>query len=136
MYAGQMEATIDAVLRHFPAETRLTTPRGGHVLWVQLPPGADAMNLYHAAARQGIRLAPGPMFSPSGGYQDFIRLNTGFPWTAATEQQVAALGRLAAPAAAERAGPASRRADGPLPAPRPADRPHRAPGTASRTSGA
>jgi DNA-binding transcriptional MocR family regulator len=96
MYREQMEATIDAVLRHFPAQTRLTTPRGGHVLWVQLPPGADAMDLYHAAAREGIRLAPGPMFSPSGGYRDFIRLNTGFPWTAGTEQQVATLGALAA----------------------------------------
>lgn len=96
MYREQMDATIDAVIRHFPAQTRLTTPRGGHVLWVQLPPGADAMDLYHAAARQGIRIAPGPMFSPDGGYQDFIRLNTGFPWTASTERQVAALGRLLA----------------------------------------
>ena len=100
MYCEQMEATIDAVLRHFPAQTRLTTPRGGHVLWVQLPLGADAMDLYHAAARKGIRIAPGPMFSPSGGYQDFIRLNTGFPWTAGTEQQVATLGALAAQGAA------------------------------------
>lgn len=96
MYRDQMAAAIDAVIRHFPAGTRLTAPQGGHVLWIQLPPGADAMDLYQAAARHGIRLAPGPMFSPRGVYRDFIRLNTGFPWTEATGQQVATLGRLVA----------------------------------------
>lgn len=96
MYREQMASAIDAIVRHFPAGTRLTTPQGGHVLWIQLPPGADAMDLYHAAARHGIRLAPGPMFSPRGGYRDFIRLNTGFPWTEATERQIATLGQLVA----------------------------------------
>ena len=65
MYRDQMERTIDAVARHFPAATRMTRPRGGHVLWVQLPGGVDSMELYEAAGRHGIRIAPGPMFSAS-----------------------------------------------------------------------
>ena len=80
-YREQMERMIEAVERHFPASTRHTTPRGGHVLWVQLPAGVDAMELYEDAGRQGIQLAPGPMFSPSGGYRDYFRLNTGFPFS-------------------------------------------------------
>jgi DNA-binding transcriptional MocR family regulator len=96
MYRAQMTSMIDAVERHFPDATRLTRPQGGHVLWVQLPAGVDAMALYEAAEAEGIRIAPGPMFSPSGGYRDFIRLNTGFPWSAATERQVERLGRLVA----------------------------------------
>ncbi len=36
------------------------------------------------------------MFSASGSYRDFIRLNTGFPWTTATAQQISVLGRLVA----------------------------------------
>jgi DNA-binding transcriptional MocR family regulator len=93
-YRQQMEQTIESVDRHFPAETRHTTPHGGHVLWIQLPAGVDALDLYEAADREGIRIAPGPMFSPSGGYRDFIRLNTGFAWTDATDRQIETLGRL------------------------------------------
>jgi DNA-binding transcriptional MocR family regulator len=63
---------------------------------VQLPAEVDAMDLYGAAEQRGIRIAPGPMFSPSHGYRNFIRLNTGFPWSETTEHQVATLGRLVA----------------------------------------
>ena len=104
MYREQMARTIDAVTRHFPEATRMTRPTGGTtfsvptagalVLWVQLPGGADAMALYEAAGREGIRVAPGPMFSASGGYRDFVRLNTGFPWSDATEARIATLARL------------------------------------------
>ncbi len=96
MYREQMERTIDAVTRHFPEETRLTRPDGGHVLWVQLPDGVDSMALYESAAAVGIRVAPGPMFSAHGGYRNFIRLNTGFPWRGTTERQIEQLGRLVA----------------------------------------
>ena len=96
MYQEQMARTIDAVTRHFPEATRMTRPTGGHVLWVQLPDGADAMALYETAGREGIRIAPGPMFSASGGYRSFVRLNTGFPWSDATEAKVATLGHLVA----------------------------------------
>jgi DNA-binding transcriptional MocR family regulator len=63
---------------------------------VQLAREVDAMELYDAAEHCGIRIAPGPMFSPSHGYRNFIRLNTGFPWSDSTEQQMATLGRLVA----------------------------------------
>jgi DNA-binding transcriptional MocR family regulator len=92
MYREQMAATISAVTKYFPEETRLTDPSGGHVLWVQLPDGVDAMELYLSAAERGIQIAPGPMFSPSGGYRNFIRLNTGFPWSERTEGQIRDLG--------------------------------------------
>jgi DNA-binding transcriptional MocR family regulator len=94
LYREQMEQTIESVDRHFPAETRHTTPDGGHVLWIQLPAGVDSLDLYEAADREGVRIAPGPMFSPSGGYRDFIRLNTGFAWSDATDGQIETLGRL------------------------------------------
>jgi len=89
-----MERTIGACTHYFPEETRLTRPAGGHVLWVQLPTAVDAMELYAEAGNLGIRIAPGPMFSPSGGYRDYVRLNTGFPWTDGTEQKVATLGQI------------------------------------------
>jgi DNA-binding transcriptional MocR family regulator len=96
MYQDQMARTVEAVMRHFPAGTRTTRPQGGHVLWVQLPGEVDAMELYDAAGRHGIRIAPGPMFSASLGFRSFLRLNTGFPWSAATDRKIETLGRLVA----------------------------------------
>ena len=40
-------------------------------------PGSDAMALYHQAMQRGVSIAPGPLFSPSGKYRQFIRLNFG-----------------------------------------------------------
>jgi DNA-binding transcriptional MocR family regulator len=102
MYRTQMERTVEAVGRHFPAASRMTRPRGGHVLWVQLPDGVDSLELYEAAGRHGIRIAPGPLFSASLGYRSFIRLNTGFPWSPATERKIETLGGLVAGRAAAR----------------------------------
>jgi DNA-binding transcriptional MocR family regulator len=103
MYRAQMEQTISAVTLHFPDETRVTRPAGGHVLWVQLPDGVDSMDLYETASEVGIRIAPGPMFSPVGGYRNFIRLNTGFPWQPSIERQIGVLGELVAASARNRA---------------------------------
>ncbi len=60
-----------------PEECRVTSPDGGFVAWIELPRGIDAMGLYHRAAQQGVSIAPGPLFSPSGKYRHFIRLNYG-----------------------------------------------------------
>jgi DNA-binding transcriptional MocR family regulator len=95
MYREQMAQMIEAVSAYFPADSRLSNPKGGHVLWIQLPDYVDAMVLYRRAADRGVQMAPGPMFSPSGGYRHFIRLNTGFPWNERTENQVRELGELA-----------------------------------------
>lgn len=92
-YAEQMEQMIGAVSHHFPSTTRHTDPRGGHVLWVQVP-GLDSLALYDEASKLGIQIAPGPLFSASGGFGDHLRLNTGFPFTEQIATQVETLGRL------------------------------------------
>jgi DNA-binding transcriptional MocR family regulator len=108
-YAEQMNRTIDGVERHFPAEVRHTAPRGGHVLWLQLPEGIDSVELYDAASACGVQFAPGPMFSASRAYGDFLRLNTGFPYTDRTDDQLATLGRLIAARMAPRRRRAAKR---------------------------
>lgn len=50
-------------------------PQAGMSLWARLPMGMDAAKLARAAARQQIILAPGIVFSPSGGWQDYLRIN-------------------------------------------------------------
>lgn len=92
-YADQMHRMLETIDREFPDGTRHTEPDGGHVVWIQVP-GLDSLSLYDEAAAEGIHIAPGPLFSASGGFGDHLRLNTGFPWTEAVEAQVVRLGDL------------------------------------------
>jgi DNA-binding transcriptional MocR family regulator len=94
-YAQQIETMTHAVSRHFPKGTRVARPGGGFVLWVAMPEGVDSVALYEAALKEGIGLAPGPMFSASGRYRNCLRFNCGLPWSAQLERAVARLGVLA-----------------------------------------
>ena len=85
-----------AVSESFPAGTRVTRPTGGHVLWVELPRGVDALQLHEEALREGMSIAPGPLFSTTGCYDHFIRLNCAVPWTTELEQALQRLGELVA----------------------------------------
>jgi DNA-binding transcriptional MocR family regulator len=50
-------------------------PSAGMSLWARLPGGMDAAQLTREAARERIVLAPGAVFSPTGGWQDYLRIN-------------------------------------------------------------
>jgi DNA-binding transcriptional MocR family regulator len=77
-YAQRMSLMGQAVLQHFPEGTRVTSPRGGFVLWVQLPDKVDSLELYGPALKAGISIAPGYMFSATPKYRNYIRLNAAF----------------------------------------------------------
>lgn len=93
--AGIEASTATAVARHFPDGTRVSSPRGGCFLWVELPPGVDAMTLHARALDVGVAISPGPIFSPQGGHRNCIRLSCGMPWTGGIEAAVKLVGRLA-----------------------------------------
>ena len=93
-YEERARMMAAAVLRFFPPGTRVSEPRGGYVLWVGLPPGVDAMQLYALALERKITVGPGHMFSARGSYTNYIRLNYSYPWSADIEQALRMLGRL------------------------------------------
>ncbi|WP_460033199.1 aminotransferase-like domain-containing protein [Megalodesulfovibrio paquesii] len=93
---SQTEAMRRAVSRHFPEGTRATTPRGGCILWVELPPGGPSgVEVFLRAAAEGIGISPGLLFSNGGGFERFLRLSTGLQLTPQVEQAVARLGAIA-----------------------------------------
>lgn len=94
-YAQQANLMIVMVRRFFPEGTRVSHPQGGYVLWVELPPQVDAMRLYRMALEERITVGPGHMFSATGDYRHFIRLNYSYPWSGQIEAAVRTLGRLA-----------------------------------------
>jgi DNA-binding transcriptional MocR family regulator len=95
-YAQQVEAMREAVVRYFPAETRISRPQGGFVLWIELPDEIDASELYERALIEGVPFVPGELFSASGLYRNCLRINCGNPHTPLIEDAVRRLGRLIA----------------------------------------
>ena len=94
-YASRMAGLSGAVINYFPEGTRISSPAGGFVLWVELPPGCEAFTLYERAMEHSISIAPGPIFSAGGKYAACIRLNAAF-WSPKIEGAVERLGKLAA----------------------------------------
>lgn len=95
-YQQRSRMMISAVLRFFPAGTRVSDPQGGYVLWVELPDGVDAMKLYRSCLERRITIGPGQMFSVRGSYDHYIRLNYSYPWSREIEEGLKTVGRLVA----------------------------------------
>jgi DNA-binding transcriptional MocR family regulator len=90
--AERMSAAVTA---SFPAGTRVSQPSGGIVLWVELPPTVDALDLHQRALDAGVSVVPGQLFGPRGGYEHFIRLSYGHPWDDRLRQGIETIGRIA-----------------------------------------
>ena len=95
IYARHVASMSQAIRRHFPEETKLTRPSGGFVLWVELPDTVDSLLLYRRALDAGIAITPGHLFSATGRYHNFIRLNAA-NWSAQAERAIEALGQMVA----------------------------------------
>ncbi|MBN8453997.1 PLP-dependent aminotransferase family protein [Accumulibacter sp.] len=93
-YQRQVDAMRAAVARHFPAETRITEPQGGFVLWVELPAEIDASERFERAIAAGVAYVPGELFSASGMYRNCLRLNCGNPHTPEIDDAVRRLGEV------------------------------------------
>ncbi len=93
-YQDLQALVTDGVSRYFPAETRVTQPEGGHVLWLELPKGVDSLTLCEQARERRISLSPGPVFSATGRYRNFIRLNYAVCWSPAVNRALRTLGTL------------------------------------------
>jgi DNA-binding transcriptional MocR family regulator len=95
-YAQQASLMRNTVLRFFPEGTRVSSPAGGYVLWVELPEQVHGLKLYKEALEHGITVGPGTMFSVTDRYRHYIRLNYSSPWTPQIEQAVIKIGKIAA----------------------------------------
>ena len=93
-YKEQRDYFLHLASLHLPKEIRITHPEGGYVIWLELPKQIDSMQLYEQAYAEKISIAPGPLFSVSGQYKNFIRINYGKATMAQLEKAMIILGRL------------------------------------------
>lgn len=93
---SQTSHMLRTIRAHFPEVTRVTQPKGGHVLWLEMPPGFDSLALYRQLLLHNISIAPGIMFSAAGRYGNCFRLNTALPSSPALDQALETIGQIAA----------------------------------------
>ena len=95
-----LQGTVDRfsfeIAERFPEGTRISRPAGGYLLWVQLPAGIDTVALQRQAVSRGLSVAPGPAFSASGAFSNYLRINAGHPWSARTRDALDLLAELIA----------------------------------------
>ena len=99
--AEQTRFYAQALRDALPPGTRMTSPAGGNLLWVQLP-GADGTVVYRRMLQHGVGVFPGEIFSLRGKHGGFLRISCGAPWTPAIERAIDLLGRTATEASGRR----------------------------------
>lgn len=83
-----------AIKNYFPEGTRISTPQGGYVIWVELPENIDSLKLFHKAKENKIFFFPGTICSSTRKYKNCMRMSFGHPWSEVLEEGVKKLGRL------------------------------------------
>jgi DNA-binding transcriptional MocR family regulator len=83
-----------AVAKYFPDGTRISRPSGGHMLWLELPGKVDAVKLYRAALVEHISILPGTIFSATGRFRNYVRINCGQNWSERHDRALLTLGRV------------------------------------------
>jgi len=87
-------AALDSLRRYFPPGFRVAAPLGGYFLWVEFAARVDSLDLHRRALELGISVAPGPIFSARQQFKNYLRLNTGHPWTQTMAQAIQKLAQL------------------------------------------
>jgi DNA-binding transcriptional MocR family regulator len=89
----QLRAQRDSLarlLREYLPTWRFRLPEGGLALWVQLPDGSST-RLAASVEREGVVLAPGPLFAVEGGLDAWLRI----PYTKPEAELLTAVERMA-----------------------------------------
>jgi DNA-binding transcriptional MocR family regulator len=94
-FQAQVTDYAHAVARFFPTGTRVSRPRGGHLLWIELAEGIDTLRLSRRALAHRIGIVPGRLFSARGRHANCFRLNCGWALRGPLEAALTTLGRLA-----------------------------------------
>lgn len=85
---------IQGIISYFPADTKISRPHGGFVLWLELNKKTDVSRLRNEALKQHISIVPGKIFSASCNFSHCMRLSFGKPWNEEIDYGLKLLGDL------------------------------------------
>lgn len=93
LHANSLQ-TIRAIGEYFPEGTKVSNPKGGFILWLEMGKHIDAYQLYREAMLHKISIAPGAMFTLQERYQNCMRLSYGMKWGQNVDIALKKLGNL------------------------------------------
>ncbi len=85
---------LNLIAQTFPAQCAVSQPSGGFMCWVRFPSGFDSLEAADRALRKGLSFLPGPLFSVTSSFRNFVGLNLSFPWTKEREGEFRALAEM------------------------------------------
>lgn len=85
---------MQAIIDYFPADTKVSRPTGGFIMWLELNKKIDAFKLRIEAVKHRIAFVPGKIFSSGNSYSNYIRLSFGQPWNEDIDHSLMILGKL------------------------------------------
>ena len=85
---------VQAIIKYFPADTKVSRPHGGFILWLELNKKVNAFKLRTEAMKHNISIVPGKIFSASSNYSNCIRICFGKPWDKDADEGLMILGKL------------------------------------------
>jgi DNA-binding transcriptional MocR family regulator len=85
---------VQAIIKYFPADTKVSRPQGGFILWLELNKKVNAFKLRTEAMDHSISIVPGKIFSAQTNYSNCIRLSFGKPWSDEVDYGLMMLGKL------------------------------------------
>ncbi|WP_028867701.1 PLP-dependent aminotransferase family protein [Psychromonas arctica] len=92
LYKQGRDHLIKCIKQHFPSDTRISFPKGGYILWVELNKRYDAVKLSTQCKQGNVSIAPGILFSATGKYRHCMRLNFSEKTEIEREQGIQQLG--------------------------------------------
>ena len=89
----QLHLVVNTIKKYFPKEIRMVVPKGGFLLWIQLPKKVNSLELYKRLLMENIVILPGPVCSSSEGFENYIRLSCGSPFDDTMETALEKIGK-------------------------------------------
>jgi DNA-binding transcriptional MocR family regulator len=101
-YANATQRLINKLFQLFPTGTRITQPKGGFVVWLELPEKIDTVVLANNLLDHNISIAPGSMFTNGQKFSNCIRLSAACKWNDEVELALVKMAEMIARMSAEK----------------------------------
>ncbi|MTV48535.1 aminotransferase class I/II-fold pyridoxal phosphate-dependent enzyme [Heliobacillus mobilis] len=93
-YGSQRDVMVEAIEAYFPKDIQYTKPEGGMFLWVTLPEGVSAVQVFNEAIARKVAFVPGDPFYINKKGVNTLRLNFSCTNEDMTRQGIQRLGEV------------------------------------------
>lgn len=92
-YKSNLQIYSNILQSQLGAKASLSNPTGSYFLWVRIE-GFDAVSTYQKAKKQKLSFTPGPLFSATRQYGNYLRINCAHEFNEKRHQELLALCKL------------------------------------------